>query len=560
MTSGDDKFNVQGILLGGFQVFDEITYIPLRRITMLFGPNSAGKSAVEDALRVFEELFISHHQPHHQQEPVGQAIVNVLDNPFEPLSRHWRRTGEDHEHYAKRLTVGCRLMTECSLGGALASNLGRDERVDPALWGADYPNTPFSVDVVFGFDLYETDAMELNATRDFSISTQVKPIVEYRESDCLRVNFSHPLLASIIPAVNFEQAAAKYSDIVRFEKGDVEIRSEVAMLGDDGQVNVGYLSSYAARRLKMPVPDDLAAVLAEVALFYNELYGLVRGNTFFSLSNVPASRTIPSDRDLQFLLEPENSLGRLNGFDLGAMGDPRFEPLACSLASSALSSQEPGDKKNQEPLGERLNRMLSEHLFVERGYRVAFDSRVLLSELEFASVVHGQSARPHFDEYHVLVRLMLEDPQGRRFSFGEVGSGLGYVLPVLCAVCGNKGSLMEGSFVLLQQPELHLHPALQAALGDVFIECSSDQNQLVVESHSEHLLLRLLKRIRQSNGSRPPPAELRLGADDVSVLYFDPLPDGTTRVVRLRISDDGEFMDRWPRGFFAERDTELFDE
>ena len=119
---------------------------------------------------------------------------------------------------------------------------------------------------------------------------------------------------------------------------------------------------------------------------------------------------------------------------------------------------------------------------------------------------------------------------------------------------------MEGSFVLLQQPELHLHPALQAALGDVFIECSSDQNQLVVESHSEHLLLRLLKRIRQSNGSRPPPAELRLGADDVSVLYFDPLPDGTTRVVRLRISDDGEFMDRWPRGFFAERDTELFDE
>jgi predicted ATPase len=46
----------------------------------------------------------------------------------------------------------------------------------------------------------------------------------------------------------------------------------------------------------------------------------------------------------------------------------------------------------------------------------------------------------------------------------------------------------------------------------------------------------------------------------VCVLYFDPSPDGTTSVKRLRITEDGEFMDRWPRGFFAERDQELLDE
>lgn len=60
--------------------------------------------------------------------------------------------------------------------------------------------------------------------------------------------------------------------------------------------------------------------------------------------------------------------------------------------------------------------------------------------------------------------------------------------------------------------------------------------------------------------SRPPAIELQLKAEDVSVLYFDPSPDGTTKVKRLRISDDGEFIDRWPRGFFTEREQDLFDE
>lgn len=559
MTPKDNIFKVQGLLLGGFQVFDEVTYIPLRRITMLFGPNSAGKSAVEDALRVFEELFIPGHRPCRRHEPILQAFDDLFDNPFERLSRHWRRTGENHEDYAKRLTVGCRLTTECSLDSALASNISRDYRADPNVHGTDgtdYPEYPFSVDVLFGFDIYETDAMELSATRIFSISVGEKPVTELRQHEYLRVNFSHPILAPIVPAVNFEQAAAKYPDIVRFENGDVEIRSTSMFCDKHGQVDLSSVSFQLTSVLKMPVPDDLAAVLAEVALFYDEFDGLVRRNTSFSLSCVPASRTIPSDRDLQFLFEPEFPLERLDGFDLGEMGDPKFEPLAHSLASSVLSPHDPGDKKSQETaLGERLNRMLSEHLFVERGYHITFDHRVLLSELEYDAVVHGQSVRPHFEENHVLVRLMLVDPQRRRFSFGEVGSGLGYVLPVLCAVCDKNAS-----FVLLQQPELHLHPALQAALGDVFIECSSDENQLVVESHSEHILLRLLKRIRQSGGSAPLPEELRLGADDVSVLYFDPLFDGTTRVVRLRISEDGDFMDRWPRGFFAERDMELLDE
>ncbi|MFO1004262.1 MAG: hypothetical protein U0936_28415, partial [Planctomycetaceae bacterium] len=81
--------------------------------------------------------------------------------------------------------------------------------------------------------------------------------------------------------------------------------------------------------------------------------------------------------------------------------------------------------------------------------------------------------------------------------------------------------------------------------------------QSIIETHSEHLILRILRRIRQTtNGDLPqhiPPVK----PDDVCVLWVDNLGDGTT-FQRLRIDEQGEFIDRWPQGFFSERAEELF--
>jgi predicted ATPase len=52
----------------------------------------------------------------------------------------------------------------------------------------------------------------------------------------------------------------------------------------------------------------------------------------------------------------------------------------------------------------------------------------------------------------------------------------------------------------------------------------------------------------------------RLNPTRISVLYFDPQQDGSTKVRKIRLTEDGEFIDRWPRGFFEERGRELFDE
>ena len=147
---------------------------------------------------------------------------------------------------------------------------------------------------------------------------------------------------------------------------------------------------------------------------------------------------------------------------------------------------------------------------------------------------------------------MLRDAQGYKLHFSEVGSGIGYALPILI-------SLVSENNVLNQQPELHLHPALQSQLGDLYLNTVRDDRYIVVETHSEHLLLRILRRIRQrSNGTLNEQNYKFATPNDVSIYYFEPQGNGETKVRPIRISPEGDFLDPWPGGFFEERYEDLF--
>ena len=252
-------------------------------------------------------------------------------------------------------------------------------------------------------------------------------------------------------------------------------------------------------------------------------------------------------------------------------GNPYYKKLAASLVGVAQG-------KLGTKLGQDVNRAFTDHLFLEQGFRIDHEYRLLLTKEDAEAITSAKEKFSHeyqddgededaehpievslkLNEIGYLVELFLRDGKGRRHLFEDVGSGIGYILPVLCEIFDYEEGLRPNCFI--QQPELHLHPALQAAMGDVFIEANALGKQILIETHSEHLLLRILKRIRQTHLQVDIAQELKIRAEDVCVLYFDPSPDGTTTVKRLRITEDGEFMDRWPRGFFGERDQELLDE
>lgn len=150
-------------------------------------------------------------------------------------------------------------------------------------------------------------------------------------------------------------------------------------------------------------------------------------------------------------------------------------------------------------------------------------------------------------------RFKIENRQGEILDFADVGSGLSYVFPIV-------GSLSFFGLTFIEQPELHLHPAAQCEIADVLIAARSLGHSAVVESHSEHLLLRVLRRIRETTQGYLIREDLKLKCDDVVILYFRPDSDGRTEVIEIRIDDHGEFLNNWPDGFFSEREKELFQE
>jgi hypothetical protein len=130
-------------------------------------------------------------------------------------------------------------------------------------------------------------------------------------------------------------------------------------------------------------------------------------------------------------------------------------------------------------------------------------------------------------------------------SATDVGFGVSQILPLVV-----QSQVSRGDAIAIEQPEIHLHPRLQAELGDLLIESSAERdNQFLVETHSEHLMLRLQRRIREG-----------LPVEHVCVLYVDNDENGAGFVQELRLDEEGDFIDEWPHGFFDERYREMHDE
>ena len=154
-----------------------------------------------------------------------------------------------------------------------------------------------------------------------------------------------------------------------------------------------------------------------------------------------------------------------------------------------------------------------------------------------------------------LQQLVLIDKRtGTPVSHRDVGIGVSQVLPVLVSAYASNNKL-----VAIEQPEIHLHPALQAELGDVFLQSALDDsdNTFLIETHSEHLLLRIMRRMRETGTGELPDGVPAVHPDDVMVLFVE--PDGTQSIVRqMPLNERGELVKAWPGGFFEEGIREIF--
>ena len=163
---------------------------------------------------------------------------------------------------------------------------------------------------------------------------------------------------------------------------------------------------------------------------------------------------------------------------------------------------------------------------------------------------------------NVRTRLLVDNHTGTKVSFQDVGVGLSQVEPILTALeqaiatkTRSKGVAsrigLRAKTLLIQQPELHLHPKMQSDLMNVFVEAVSTPEsriQIIAETHSENMILRLQRKIREGE----------ISIDQVCVLYAEKDPDGEgNRISRLELDSDGQFISSWPMSFLDIRLDDL---
>jgi hypothetical protein len=171
-------------------------------------------------------------------------------------------------------------------------------------------------------------------------------------------------------------------------------------------------------------------------------------------------------------------------------------------------------RKRRKSLLMQLNKWLKEHFGI-------------VTDINLEAVTRDKS---------VYALTGLDPLTGVRVNLSQVGFGVSQIAPIIV-----QGFMSPpGTCMFFEQPEIHLHPAAQADLGDLFIDIMKGGKQLFVETHSEHMILRIRRRI----------AEGALSSDQVQVLFVKKGSSGSS-VEQMVVDQRGQIAN-WPKGFFEE--------
>ncbi len=153
----------------------------------------------------------------------------------------------------------------------------------------------------------------------------------------------------------------------------------------------------------------------------------------------------------------------------------------------------------------------------------------------FAEISLKRFGKTMSEPFQLQVGKFGKRARGPKHNLIDVGYGISQALPIITELFRKDGP----STLLLQQPEVHLHPSAQAALGSQFCRIAGRGRQVIVETHSDHLIDRVRMDIRDSSTELKP--------EDVSILYFE-RNDLDVKIHSLEIDKDGNILNA-PRGY-----------
>ena len=195
------------------------------------------------------------------------------------------------------------------------------------------------------------------------------------------------------------------------------------------------------------------------------------------------------------------------------------------------------------------------------GLRSLAEDSLLMSQLKALQSQYDEHSPQEFGKN--ILQPLQSAPQSPRIRIvdtrngtpvgpKDIGIGVAQALPIVVGALDSKCP-----FLAIEQPELHLHPAAQARLGDLFVTQAKKDRLFLIETHSETLMLRIFRRIRETKRNKLPRPDLEMERENIALLYVS-IGESGTSISQIRLDDQGKFVDPVPGGFFEEGFDELF--
>lgn len=268
---------------------------------------------------------------------------------------------------------------------------------------------------------------------------------------------------------------------------------------------------------------------------------------------LPISRALPMRRDFDSDLDDE-TLELLRNTDRALFTFSRrtrdffsayetLSPFRVQPERTYLFSGETADRVGQN--GQNAITMLANDSNKRGREQIGFVP--IISEwLKRTNISQGLEVR-HLTDRHFEVAVIGRD--GTQHNICDVGFGVSQVLPVLVSGIQflNQVHKRTGGLLVVQEPEIHLHPNAQAELGSFFVEIARNAGQVLVETHSDNLVLRVARHVALGD----------LSPDDVRIFFVEDSATGR-KVTNVKISENGDFGQSWPGDFFPQRQQESF--
>jgi hypothetical protein len=566
---------LQALRVGNFKAFADTQRIPLKPITLIFGPNSAGKSSFIHSLALAHEAQFGR-----EKRSLARLDVHHTDVGGSAIDLGGFRQYVHRGQLNKRVEWGAELKVS-----ALAPD--KDQRLAQLLASVE----TVALNIALGIELDDQDrprngaAPRVDAIEVTGDGAELLRMSSRRadgQGSSLRLDriaSDHPVFRQVLKAI---VESATTSEEMRPE--DFEGANEaIAALLPDLLIRV---DQFFPTAVDLPKAEgaELSPVsmlfpiskgnrkedIAQAVRFYlpRTLNDLIKGlaDTLSAelkqLQYLGPLRSFPP-RHLAFAEHEDANWYAGGGYawDVVRRDDAVREAVNGWLGSDKLKTPYKlvvrslvAADQLKDPLAGGLEAIADDEdaMFlgtvdqdglVMNHYPPREDSRPFFQDVDASAEVLAKAVESS-DIDRIRELVLVDQRTSTVVTHRDVGIGISQVLPVLVMAYGSQGKLLA-----MEQPEIHLHPALQAELADVFIEAALGprKNTFILETHSEHLILRLMRRIREG----------KVSSDDIGVVFVEPLARGS-RFLDLRIDDEGQFIDEWPGGFFEESFIEKF--